>query len=278
MSESDLGKKVFFLYPPSVIRDGMIARLLEQEFEVYMLNDHASAVSLLNHWSDAIIFINIDAGLTEPEWEAWIKRIMENPLTAGVKVGIVSYNSNEELHKKYLMDIGIQCGFVKLKLGADESTRILLATLKAVEAKGRRKFVRANCAADQMSTVNVREGRVNVTGNLNDISVVGFSCTFSPDPFFKKNTLLQDIQLKLRGSLLIVEAIVFGTRTDENGTTYVMLFTQHLDQISRQKIRGYIQTALQMEIEGQEQSLRLSGKTEKGDKPAKSGQEELPAI
>lgn len=275
MSESDLGKKVFFLYPPSVIRDGMIARLLEQEFEVYMLNDHSSALLLLNHWSDAIIFINIDAGLTEPEWEAWIRQIMENPLTAGVKVGIVSYNSNEELQKKYLMDIGIHCGFVKLKLGADESSKILLATLKAVEAKGRRKFVRANCTSDQMSTVNVREGRINVTGNLNDISVVGFSCTFNPDPFFKKNTLLQDIQLKLRGSLLIVEAIVFGTRTDEKGTTYVMLFTQHLDQISRQKIRGYIQTALQMEIESQEQSLRLSNKT---DKPAKPGHEELPAI
>ena len=39
MAVTDLGKKVFFLYPPSVIRDEMIGRLLDQEYEVYMLKD-----------------------------------------------------------------------------------------------------------------------------------------------------------------------------------------------------------------------------------------------
>lgn len=247
---SDLGKKVFFLYPPSVIRDELVSRLIEQEFEVYMLKDHATALKLINKYPDSIVYINIDAGMSESEWADWIRKRMEDPATKTVGFGIVTYNPDERLQKKYLMDIGIGFGFVTLKLGLDESTKILLATLKASEAKGRRKFVRASCRTDNMAVANIREGRTSVTGQLFDISVVGFSCILDPDPFFKRNMVLHDVQLKLRATLLMVEAIVFGTRTDENGKSiYVFIFTQSLDNPGREKIRAYIQTSLQAEIE-----------------------------
>ncbi len=250
MSDYDLGKKVFFLYPPSVIRDDLVTRLLDQEYEVYMLKSHETAQRLFARFPDSICFINIDAGLAERDWEAWIRAVMANPETKDVGIGIVSYNTDEKLQKKYLMDIGIPCGFVKLKLGMEESTKILLATLKAAEAKGRRKFVRATCEHDTLSSLNVREGPFNVTGNLNDISVVGFSCWLDPDPQFQKNIVLHDIQLRLRGTLVRTEAIVFGKREVEGEKTlYVMLFTQRMEPLSRQKIRAYIQTALQYEIE-----------------------------
>lgn len=248
MGDLDLGKKVFFLYPPSVIRDDLVTRLLDQEYEVYMLNSHQTALKLFSRFHDAICFVNIDAGLGEKEWEDWIRAVMANPETKGVGIGIVSYNSDDKLQKKYLMDIGIQCGFIKLKIGMEESTRILLATLKAAEAKGRRKFVRASCEHDTLASLNVREGPVDVTGSLLDISVVGFSCVLDPDPAFQKNVMLHDIQLRLRGTIVRTEAIVFGKRGEEQ-TTYVMLFTQKMEPLSRQKIRSYLQVALQSEIE-----------------------------
>ncbi len=251
MGETGAGKKVFFLYPPSVIKDTLIARLIEQEFEVYTITDHIMADRLIHLWPDSIIYINIDAGLEEPEWKTWIKKTMDDPVTAGVGIGIVSYNSDENLQRKYLMDIGIQCGFIKLKLGIDESTKILLATLKATEAKGRRKYVRASCASDTLSSVNLITNNTRIVGNLSDISVVGFSCSFTPDPKLTKNTIIKGIQLKLRGSLLMVEAMVFGTRTDEETSTYVLLFAPPLDQNARLKVRAYIQTALQTDIEAQ---------------------------
>jgi len=146
------------------------------------------------------------------------------------------------------MDIGIPCGFVKLKLGTEQSAKILLATLKAAEAKGRRKYVRATCAHDTLSSLNIREGQLNVSGNLVDISVVGFSCVLDPDPMFPKNVMLHDIQLRLRGTIIGTEAIIFGKRDGEH-PVYVMLFTQRMESLTRQKIRSYIQTALQNEIE-----------------------------
>ena len=248
MSEYDLGNKVFFLYPPSVIKDDLISHLLDQEYEVYMLKDHTTASKLFRIYPDSICFINIDAGLSEKEWEEWIRKTMSDPVTHTVGIGIISYNTDDALQKKYLMDIGIQCGFVKLKMGMEESTRILLATLKASEAKGRRKFVRATCEHDLISSVNIHEAQFNVTGTLRDISVVGFSCILDPDPSFTKNSVLHDIQLKLRGTLVRTQAIVFGTREGER-TIYVMLFSPKMDPLSRQKIRTFIQNSLQTEIE-----------------------------
>lgn len=248
MSDSILGKKVFFLYPPSVIKDDVLTRLLEQEFEVYTLKDHETASRLIRAFPESILYVNIDAGMSEPEWEDWIRDTIRSTAQAGTGIGILSYNADEVLQKKYLLDIGVQCGFVKLKLGAEESTKILIATLTAAEAKGRRKYVRVSCAHDALSSVNIREGQIQITGNISDISVVGFSCTFNPDPNFRKNALLTDVQLRLRGSLLRTEAIVYGTRGGDL-TTYVMLFTTRMDPLSRRKVRGYIQTALQNEID-----------------------------
>lgn len=242
------GKKVFFLYPPSVLRDELIIQLVEQEFEVYMLGDHVLATRILHLFPDSILYVNLDANLEESEWETWIRATMADPVTASVGIGIVSYNADENLQRKYLMDIGIQCGFIKLKLGLEESTHILLATLNANEAKGRRKYVRATCTSDKMSSVNIIFGNQRITGNILDISVVGFSCTFNQDTPFIKNMLLKNVQLKLRGSLMQVDVIVFGMRNDEN-PVFVMLFAQGMEPANRKKIRAYLQIALQSELD-----------------------------
>ncbi|MEA1911787.1 MAG: PilZ domain-containing protein, partial [Spirochaetota bacterium] len=63
MSESDNGKKIFFLYPQSVIQDELISFLLRNEYEVYFLNDHVKATKLFKRFSNSICFINIDDGL-----------------------------------------------------------------------------------------------------------------------------------------------------------------------------------------------------------------------
>lgn len=245
----DLGKKVFFLYPPSVVKADLVTRLLEKEFEVYLLRDHEAMKRILRAYPDSIVFINIDEGMSEGEWRKWIRELLAAPETAEVGVGILSYNSDEDLAGVYLMDIGARCGFVKMKLGAEASARILIDTLQANEAKGRRKFIRVNCEHDKLATLNVRHNGTVINGQLKDVSVAGFSCVFDTDPSFMKNVKVDDIQLKLHGTLLKTEGIVFGSRTGEGGTVYVLLFTNRLDDVGREKIRKYIQSALQTEIE-----------------------------
>ncbi len=251
MAEGELGKKVFFVYPPSVVKDELISRLLAQEYEVYMIKDIAMADKVIRLYPNSLVFINIDAGLSEPDWEQWVRKTVDDEALRDLGIGILTYNTDETLQKKYLMDIGIRCGFIRLKLGLEESTRILLETLFANEAKGRRKYVRAFSSNDSTSAINIRDGAIKTSGRIFDISVVGCSCVLDPDPAYVKNAVLRDVQLKLHASLVRVEAVVFGTRAHEDRTMYIMLFTQKLDDPGREKIRNYIQLALQNEIERQ---------------------------
>lgn len=257
---NDESKKVFFLYPPSVVRERLITLLLEQEFEVYVLRDIAIASTVIRKYPESILFINIDDGMAEPEWAEWIKARMENPETKAVGFGIVTYNGDEALRKKYLMDIGVGYGFIILKLGLEESAKILVATLNAAEAKGRRKYVRANCLSDPLATINMKDNLKFISGKISDISVVGLSCVFDEDPMFTKNELINDVQLKLKASLILTQVIVFGTRKDADGkTVYVLLFSRAMDNIAREKIRSFIQVSIQYEMEQEVQTLQSFG-------------------
>lgn len=246
---NDLGRKVFFVHPPSVVKDDLITHLIENEYETYLVKDTRRAELLFEKYDDAICFVNIDTGISEPEWEDWIKKILREPKYAKIGIGIVSYNSDEKLQKKYLMDIGIQCGYIKLKLGRDESIKILLATLNANEAKGRRKYVRADATSDTLSSLNFTHGRLQITGKIVDISVVGFACILDPDPMLGKNMLLSDIQLKLRASLLRTDLILLGSRPEGDRTQYIFLFPPKIETHDKAKIRSYIQTTLQASLE-----------------------------
>ncbi|MDR1597159.1 MAG: PilZ domain-containing protein, partial [Treponema sp.] len=146
------GKKVFFLYPHSVIQDALVDELIMQGFEIYMLRDHKRARKLIERFPGSIMFINIDERLEEAEWEAYIQEILDNPQIQ-TKLGILSYNTDRELMEKYLMKMMVPCGYIQLKQGVKESTLIIHNALLANEAKGRRKSFRAACE-DNSGTMN----------------------------------------------------------------------------------------------------------------------------
>jgi len=62
------------------------------------------------------------------------------------------------------------------------------------------------------------------TGYISDISSVGMSIVFDNDIGFKKNALLRNMQLKLNGKLVLLDAIVFGSRDiEKNKRLYVLI-------------------------------------------------------
>ena len=123
----------------------------------------------------SIVFVNIDDTLNELQWEAWIHRLITDPATSSTKVGILTYNPDAELAKKYLMDMMLPCGFIQLKQGLAEGKRIILKTLEANEARGRRRYVRAQCTDPKKASFNVTVKGKFVTGAILDISVAGMT-------------------------------------------------------------------------------------------------------
>ena len=243
------GKKIFLLYPHSVIRDEMLDLLIMAGFETYTLVDEKKARKILAKFPGSIMFINIDEGMKEKEWENYIRDIMEDPQTKSCRLGIMSYNQDRELMQKYLIEMALPCGYIQLKLGLQESTRILIQALEATEARGRRKCIRADCEDDINATVNYRVASEVFRGRILDISSAGIAAKFDKSSSLANNAVLNEVQLKLRGGLVMTNMIFMGQRRDDK-RIQILLFDPRLSTEHKLTIHRYIKQCLQRYING----------------------------
>ncbi|MDR2471290.1 MAG: PilZ domain-containing protein [Treponema sp.] len=244
------GKKVFILYPHSVIKDELLDLLIMGGFESYVLHDHKRALKILARFPDSIMFINIDEGMTEKEWEAYIRGAQEAEATKNCKLGILSYNTDQKLMQKYLMDLAVPCGYIQLKLGVKESTRIMLGALEANEARGKRKYIRAYCEEDINATVNIKGSTGFYYGRILDISAAGIAARFEKFEDLPPNSLLREVQLKLRGGLVLTDAVLMGKRQDN---VWVFLFdVTRMNPDHKLTIHHFIKYTIQHYMDGLE--------------------------
>jgi hypothetical protein len=241
------GRKVFFLYPHSVLTEDLLVDILSHEYEIYCLKDHDGAVKAAEAWSESIIFINIDEAFHEAKWEEWIRKLLKEPRTASTRLGILTYNPNPDLAKKYLMDMMLPCGFIQLKLGAAEAKKIILKTLEANDARGRRRYVRARCADSSKATFNVSIKDSLMQGVVLDISAAGMAFQFDSIFNLTPGTPLTDIQLRMKGALCRLSGTFVGTVRGEEGRNLCM-FQTPLPEETTSKIHKFIYQALQEEM------------------------------
>ena len=246
--QSAAGKKIFLLYPHSVIRDSMLDTLIMAGFETYTLVDENKARKLLGKFPDSIMFVNIDEGLRESEWEQYMKGVMCDPKTKGSRMGIMSYNQDKDLMRKYLMELAIPCGYIQLKLGLVESTKIIITALEANEARGRRKCIRADCHDDINASVNYKGDTGVYRGRLMDISVSGVAVKFDDIVNMPVNSQLKSVQLRLRGGLVLSDMILMGQRHDDKRVC-ILLFGSKLSNDDKYVIHRYIKMCLQKYID-----------------------------
>jgi len=243
------GKKIFFLFPTVVVENKIIPELIQQEYEVYVAKNKDTIRRVLRDNKNSIVFVDINERLKENEWETWIIAVKNAPDTNTTSIGIVSANDDEKLQEKYLSANIKVCGYVVLKFDLDKTIRPIIDILRSLDAKGRRKFIRATIIKESNVTLNLSYNGSFVNGKIKDISAVGFSCTLEDNPDISKNTLFKDIQIKLQSTIIKAEAIVFGTRTEGLENVYVLLFTQRIDPDVRAKIHKYIQHNLQTKMD-----------------------------
>jgi hypothetical protein len=253
MAEGDnsgsLGKKIFFLHPSAFVQNQVVSELAQEEFEVYILKDEAKLRQAIKLYPNSIVFASINEIMKEDAWDKLVRDIMGAPENDSLKMGIIASVNNEEIRKKYVEQYKVPCGFTVIKSDYAEAVRQLINILNAVDAKGRRKFIRLIMDNESNTTVNLPINGNYVNGLIKDISVVGFSCIFEVDPNLTKNGLFNDIQIRLQSQLIKAEGIVFGSRMEGTDKNYVILFSKRTDPSVRTKIRKYIQSSLQHNME-----------------------------
>jgi hypothetical protein len=242
------GKKIFLLYPHSVIRDEMLDLLIMAGYETYTVMDAKKAKKLLKKFPDSIMFINVDEGMKEPEWEAYVKDILEDPATNNSKLGIMSYNQDKELMQKYLIDLSIPCGYIQLKLGLAESAKIIIGALEANEARGKRKHIRADCHDDINATMNYKWESGICHGKILDISSAGIAAKLDKYDNLSPNLLIKQVQLKLRGGLVLADMICAGNRKDDKRIS-IFLFDPKMPNENKLAVYRYVKMCLQRYID-----------------------------
>jgi hypothetical protein len=241
------GKKIFFIFPSGLVKNEVIPELVQLEYEVYISTDEKKLKLALKKHPGSIVFVNIDDGLSEADWDTWIQSVMR----AGewnTSIGILTSSNDEKRQKKYLSILKVRAGFVLVKSDITKSLTQIVETLKVLEAKGRRKYIRVSTSQESLTTVNIPYENDFITGQINDISVVGLSCVFNNDPDLTKGAQINDIQMKLQGVLLKADGVIFGSRESDSGKVYVVLFTVRIDPDVKTKIRKYMQTNLQAKM------------------------------
>jgi hypothetical protein len=239
-------RKVFFLNISPFFQHEIGAELIHLEFEVYYTSEYTNLQRILKKYPESIVFVNLDSLLPEKEWETWIRRTLADPATATTKFGVLADIYNDQIKKKYTETLKLPCGYtVVSKADPQKTLKQLSGLLVGIEARGRRKYVRAASENDTQMTINIPHDGFYLKGVIKDISSVGISCIFQRDPELGKNVLCKDMQIKLQTTILKVEGIVFGSRTDGLQKIYVFLFTQRVDPDARARIRTFVHQVLQ---------------------------------
>jgi hypothetical protein len=232
------GKKVFFLYPPPVLVE--VAELLaKNEYEVYLVYDHRRLRKALSATGESILFINIDQTPDGMTWEGYVRDLHCDGACKDVGVGIVTLSDiDPAIREKYILELQVPCGFVVLKLGTAKTIEILLKTLEANEARGKRKYVRAICPPDSGRCNVEHEGRM-IYGDIADISSAGMAVAFHEQMRMRPGTVLRKLSILVKGVRLLVDGFVASEKRSESGmqVLIIMFIPNSLDEPRLEKLK-----------------------------------------
>ncbi len=240
-SENPVGfsKKVFFLYPVGVVKD-ISKDLIKNGFETHQIDDHEKLHPLLQKYPGSIVYINIYEIMDEQKWEHYIRGLIADESLSNINIGICVYNTNlnDELMNKYLMDVGITAGFINVFTSYKKSIDSIIKVLNALEARGKRKFIRVSPLQNDLNTyIQTPLENTEVKGIIKDISVYCLLAEFN-ESCFTPNQILRRCVIKLKGVLLTCDMIVKGF-LQENPKTFILIFV-HKNEETKNKVFDYI--------------------------------------
>ncbi|MDR1900009.1 MAG: PilZ domain-containing protein [Treponema sp.] len=244
-----LGRKIFFLDPLPPVQNEVAAELVQREYEAYVARDRMALRRALKGFPGSMVFVDIDQTISEKDWEHWIREAVKAEDLKDIRIGILTANRSDLLQNKYANMLRLPGGYTMIHRDLGITVAQILNVLEANDAKGRRKYLRSATENDGRTVVNFPLGGRFISGTIGDISAAGFSCSFSEDPDFPKNSAFSNVQIKLKHTIINVETVIFGSRFDGTTKTYVVLFTDRISPDARTKIRRYIQVKLQTDMD-----------------------------
>ena len=249
------GRKVFFLNPPLQIENSVLSILKESEYEVYIIRDYRDAKPILAEHKDAICFVNVDKQLEMDVWYNFIKSFKYDEKVSSIFLGVISSKIDLTYREKFLMDLKLPGGMILLNEPVNQTALKIEKILEINGAKGRRKYIRLVCKDLENVKGYITVGDKMFFIKINDISSVGFACTYDSafEPLLIKNSVFREVTLELGNDVRTVSmslpSVVYDKKNINGQNIAVMLFTKEVPSENRAGIRNFIFSVLEKQAE-----------------------------
>lgn len=236
------GRKVFFVNPPMGFDVSVIKKLREMEYEVYVIPDYKYVKSIMRSNENALCFINIDGMLSVKEWYNFIKSFKLEEKLSSIFIGVVSGYASTGERGKFLINLQLQGGFIQTSQAPEDIVKQFSGILSINGAKGRRQYIRLHTKERKDIHGYMAVGTNLFSFNVENISVVGFACTYNIKEIgnFEKNTVLKDLSLTIVKKSILCPCFVFETRVVDGMGFSILLFTKEFPTANKPVIQNYI--------------------------------------
>jgi hypothetical protein len=241
------GKKILFVYPNKPVLDNIVPSLVSHGYEPYILDHHEYTGRICTQYKDSIVFLNIDQSIRKSSWGEQIKSLKSNGNFGGVDIGVMSGADPDSIITSF-SDLPFNIACLSFLHGIDFCRQVILNFLEKNNAKGKRRHVRVKCNNIYHASFSIKNSSSIVAGQILDISTAGMACTFSENIQLHPGSALNNLQLRLMGTMLMISGKVAGIRDNNGVKTYVIMFDTIHDDYLRHKLVAFISHMLQENI------------------------------
>lgn len=239
------GRKIFFVCATFTLNTNIILRLMEQEYEIYKIDEPRQLKNLLELNPQSIVYFNVDTHFAPQVWFNFISSFEHNPKFEKCDFGVFSTKGTGKF--LYGNALRLSAGTFTLDKNFGEVMGQLLQKLELLKAKGMRKFVRLKCADNKSAEAYFISGNMMYKMNFIDISSIGVGLIVPMKyaGFIKINSVIQGLTLVLGNKQLKVNAKIHTIKVVPSGILAALIFTPDTPGNFRNYVRTYICEELQ---------------------------------
>lgn len=238
MSQFNLGKKIFFLYPPVDFSRKSLREQFEKGYEIYTLNSTEKLEILLETFPDSVLFINSDY----PYEDYNIKKFIDQTL---------KLDTYKDLQVFSFFSEGVSYGeMIKDYITLDQSEQNLSEALGKIlhesDAHGKREHVRFGSYSEIISEFSFKAGGKDHKANLHDISPRALSMSSESVLDDYLDQTLQDIHLTVGAYNIKVRGVLSQKREIGGKVLFIVNF---VGEQFEKELFNFIYTSLEKKMD-----------------------------
>ncbi len=253
------GRKIFFVCSTFTLNTNVILRLMEQEYEVYKIDEPRQLRNLLKKIPDSIVYINADSHHQPQVWYNIISSFENDPEYDSCDFGVFSAKLKGSVRIRFEQGLKLKAGFFSLDKNFGEIMNSVITKLDSLNAKGLRKFVRLKCAGEKSAEAYFINRNMMYKMNFVDISSIGVGLVIPSKyaGFVRINSVIQGLTLVLGNKQLKVNAKFHTMKSIPNGILAALIFTPDTPGAFRNYVRTYICEELQKRLNNELMHISL---------------------